>query len=114
MERKVFRALVCGICGITFYTGGLAAAAVLLEQWAYLVAALGAVVLLRGCSSGRQPEGARRTAVHSGRRGAFSPGHILRLGWRPQLLVFPDRRRCADDRRSFRQQLKTERKEEMS
>ncbi len=46
MERKVFRALVCGICGITFYTGGLAAAAVLLEQWAYLVAALGAVVLL--------------------------------------------------------------------
>ena len=46
MERRPFRALVWGICGITFYTGGLAAAAIFLEQWAYLVAALGAVVLL--------------------------------------------------------------------
>ena len=46
MEKKTFRALVCGICGLTFYTGGLAAATVFLEQWAYLVAALGAVVLL--------------------------------------------------------------------
>ena len=80
MKKKPLRALACGICGLTFYTGGLAAAAVFLEQWAYLVAALGAVVLLCAAAvlAGSRKERGVLLCVAAGAE-LFSLG--IFLGW---------------------------------